>query len=320
MSTINKDYIADRLELLGVDAIILNNYNQPHRYYHTLSHVIEILEFIDSKRELENDALFFAAVFHDIVYDPKATDNEEQSVLLLKENFRRSAEVTQAAETIILDTKTHNGSTELSKLFQDADLAVFDTSFEELIEYETQIFKEFQYVDWKLYKAERVKVLQQFNTNGKLDALIAYVNVHKPTIGVYAGSFNPFHKGHYNILQKAEQIFDKVIIAFGKNPDKNDKEWPVPEVLQFRQQDSYTGLVTDYIDSLEYEVTLIRGLRNIDDFHYEEKQYRYMQDLKPNIKLVNIFSDIEFDHISSSGIRTLEKYNKHHNYLLYNKT
>lgn len=317
MDVINKEYIEDRLELLGIDADVLNNYNQPHRHYHTLNHVIEVLTFIADKGELENDTLFLAAVFHDIVYNPKANDNEEQSVLLLKEHFKWSVELTRDAEIIILDTKAHKASNALSKLFQEADLAVFDKPFEELIDYENQIFKEFQFADWSLYKAERVKVLQQFNSNGRLDALIGYVNTRKPNIGVYAGSFNPFHKGHYNILQKAEKIFDKVIVAFGKNPDKNDKKWPVPQVLEHRQQDDYTGLVTDYIDSLAYEVTLIRGLRNIDDFHYEEKQYRYMQDLKPDIKLVSIFSDIEYDHISSSGIRTLEKYNKHHDYLLY---
>lgn len=320
MEPIDKVYIAKRLKELEVDADILENYSQPYRYYHTLTHIIEILEFILAKGELENDVLFLAAVFHDIVYNPQSNDNEEQSVLFFKKHFKGSKDVAIAVEAIINDTKTHLPSSDLSKLFQEADLAVFDKPFEGLINYENQIFKEFQFVDWKLYKKERIKVLQGFNSNGKLDALIDYVNTHKPNIGVYAGSFNPFHKGHYNILQKAEQIFDKVIIAFGKNPDKNDKQWEVPKILKFRQQDTYTGLVTDYLDSLDYEVTLIRGLRNIDDFHYEEKQYRYMQDLKPDIKLVSIFSDIEFDHISSSGIRTLEKYNKHHDYLLYNES
>ena len=60
----------------------------------------------------------------------------------------------------------------------------------------------------------------------------------------------------------------------------------------------------------------MRGLRNSTDFQYEQNQYRYIQELKPDIKIINIFCDKEFEHISSSGIRTLEKYNKHQNYLL----
>lgn len=212
----------------------------------------------------------------------------------------------------------NGNNSDLRTLFED-EAIVFKSTIGELMANEITLFKKLQTFDWKIYKQERVAFLVEKNTNGKLDSAIAFLNTYQPNIGVYAGSFNPFHKGHFNILQKAEQIFDKVIIAFGKNPDKNEKQWEIPEIIKNRQLDNYEGLVTDYIDGLDYEVTLIRGLRNIDDFHYEEKQYRYMQDLKPDIKLVSIFSDIEYDHISSSGIRILEKYNKHHDYLLYNQ-
>ncbi|MFY8185114.1 MAG: adenylyltransferase/cytidyltransferase family protein [Bacteroidia bacterium] len=137
-----------------------------------------------------------------------------------------------------------------------------------------------------------------------------------PTIAVFPGSFNPFHKGHYNVLQKAERIFDKVIIAFGRNPDKNQRSWEVPKTIQNRQMAEYEGLVTDFVDSLGYDTIIIRGLRNSTDFQYEQNQFRYIQELKPHVRIVNVFFDKEFEHISSSGIRTLEKYNKHQLYLL----
>jgi phosphopantetheine adenylyltransferase len=117
-------------------------------------------------------------------------------------------------------------------------------------------------------------------------------------------------------LQKAEKLFDKVIIAFGKNPDKTVRTWDIPKTIGNRQLTEYNGLLTDYVDSLGYDVTLVRGLRNSTDFQYEQNQYRYIQELKPDIKIVNVFCDKEFEHISSSGIRTLEKYDKHKGYLL----
>ena len=40
------------------------------------------------------------------------------------------------------------------------------------------------------------------------------------TIGIYTGSFNPFHLGHLDILNKAKRMFDEVVIAVGHNPDK----------------------------------------------------------------------------------------------------
>jgi pantetheine-phosphate adenylyltransferase len=128
-------------------------------------------------------------------------------------------------------------------------------------------------------------------------------------IGVYAGSFNPFHKGHYNILQKAEKIFDKVIIARGYNPEKNNEIVSMPPILTDRTVMHYNGLLTDFIKGLPFDnVTLIRGLRNSVDLQYELNQYRYFQDLMPQIQVVSIFCDKEFEHISSSGIRALSTF------------
>ena len=50
-------------------------------------------------------------------------------------------------------------------------------------------------------------------------------------VGVYAGSFNPFHRGHYDILVKAEKIFDKVIVARGINPEKTNELLPLPNTI-----------------------------------------------------------------------------------------
>ena len=129
-------------------------------------------------------------------------------------------------------------------------------------------------------------------------------------VAVYAGSFNPFHRGHYNILQKAEKIFDKVIIARGVNPDKkNEFVWSMPKILESRTIMSYNGLLTDFIKTLPYDnVTIIRGLRNSVDLQYELNQYRYFQDLMPEVQVVSLFCDKEFEHISSSGIRALSTF------------
>ncbi len=131
--------------------------------------------------------------------------------------------------------------------------------------------------------------------------------------GIYPGSFNPFHRGHLNILQKAKDIFDEVIIARGINPEKPPSEWEIPnEILSNHQVVHYEGLLTSCIESVnklyDTQVTVIRGLRNSIDLQYEMNQYRYLQDLMPNIKMVSIFCDKEFEHISSSGIRLLKKY------------
>ena len=201
-------------------------------------------------------------------------------------------------------------------VFNDIHSDLLKLSFAQQLENEKKAFKDLQNVDHKIYLPERINALEKLNKGSELNAIIAYLKQYKPNIGVFAGSFNPFHKGHFNVLVKAEKIFDKVIIAFGENPLKDERKWPIPTKIKNRQIEQYHGLLTDFVDSLGYETTVIRGLRNSTDFQYEQNQYRYIQELKRDIKIINIFCDKEFEHISSSGIRTLEKYNKHQNYLL----
>jgi pantetheine-phosphate adenylyltransferase len=198
-------------------------------------------------------------------------------------------------------------------MFNDTLFFEKKNSLVDIIQQEKLQFNLFQYLNYKEYKQNRLTFLdKQLNS----DLNKAFLNQFSPKIGLFPGSFNPFHKGHYNVLQKAEQIFDKVIIAFGKNPDKKNKNFNVPSTIKNRQVEYFDELLTDLIKSLNQDLVIIRGLRNTKDFLYEQKQYRYNQDLMPNIKVINVFCDKEFEHISSSGIRTLEKYNKHQNYLL----
>lgn len=181
------------------------------------------------------------------------------------------------------------------------------------IQHELELFKLHQALNFKDYKRVRLDFLK---TQPNSEISRNYLAIFSPKIAVFPGSFNPFHKGHYNVLQKAEKIFDKVIIAFGNNPDKSVRNWGVPQSVKNRQIEEYNGLLTDFVSSIGEDVIVIRGLRNSTDFQYEQNQYRYIQELMPNIRIVNIFCDKEFEHISSSGIRTLEKYNKHQSYLL----
>lgn len=302
-----RDFAEQKFRELGIPIEELNRYDEPHRFYHNWEHI----EFMLKKAKSQNqftEMLFLAIVFHDIIYNPKASDNEEQSAELLYKYVPNDL-VKQA----ILDTKTHSPSNSLSKQLCDLDLSIIYSDYETFIDFENKIFKEYQWVDYLTYKDKRIEILSDLGANP--DG-IEYVKYRTPKIAVYAGSFNPFHKGHLNILEKAEQIFDKVIIARGVNPDKKNELIELPSELQFRQIETYNGLLTDFIDKLGYDVTLIRGLRNSNDLQYELTQYRYLQDLNKNIKVVSLFCDREFEHISSSAIRQLKQFDKGQEYLI----
>ena len=119
-----------------------------------------------------------------------------------------------------------------------------------------------------------------------------------------------------NILEKSERIFDKVIIAKGINLSKSTKVYDLPSAISNRQIVQYDGLLTDTISKFDFDVTLIRGLRNGDDLNYEYNQSLFLKDLKPDIKIINIFCDSQYQHISSTAIRMLENYGIDKNYLI----
>lgn len=197
--------------------------------------------------------------------------------------------------------------------FTDSFFFEKKNSLTDCISNEKMQFKLNQKLPFNDYKKNRLEFLKR---QKNVELSVEYLEQYHPKIALFAGSFNPFHKGHYNVLQKAEKIFDKVIIAFGQNPDKDERSWEIPKTIINRQIEHYNGLLTDLVSLLDEDLIVIRGLRNSTDFQYEQNQYRYIQELMPGIKIVNIFCDKEFEHISSSGIRTLEKFNKHQNYLL----
>lgn len=129
-------------------------------------------------------------------------------------------------------------------------------------------------------------------------------------IAIYAGSFNPWHQGHEDILVKALKIFDKVFVLQGHNPKKPEvKDKSFLEIYN-RHQDKveagmFNGLLADVVKEMKPDA-LIRGLRNGYDLEYEANLQYWNEDLGVECPVVYFLCDRKLTHISSSALREYE--------------
>jgi predicted metal-dependent HD superfamily phosphohydrolase len=111
--------------------ILKEKYSEKSRFYHNLSHVKALLNLLDSLKDKIQDqnAIRFSLLFHDVIYDTRRNDNEEESARFASETLDKLHINTKTIEFIrdlILATKSHSGRylSEEGKLFLDMDLAI----------------------------------------------------------------------------------------------------------------------------------------------------------------------------------------------------
>jgi predicted metal-dependent HD superfamily phosphohydrolase len=142
-------------------------YAQPQRHYHNQQHIAECLAEFDGARHLlqEPDAVEMALWFHDAVYDPKASDNEEQSAALARRCLE-TAGVPQLASTVaelVMVTKLHRAEAgAAAALMVDVDLSILGQSEARFAEYEAQIRQEYGWVPKPIFNSKRKEILLCF--------------------------------------------------------------------------------------------------------------------------------------------------------------
>ena len=160
-------YSTDSTLINGVFDELLKNYNSGKRYYHDLSHLIDLLKLLDEVnfQITDEEVVYYAIWFHDAIYEPLKTDNEERSAEWAQSFLSQIGFPPHRIEKVcqyILATKNHTSTGENDlNFFLDFDLSILGA--EEMIYdiYSRQIRDEYHFYPNFLYKRGRKKVLQE---------------------------------------------------------------------------------------------------------------------------------------------------------------
>lgn len=147
---------------------IAEHYSANTRHYHNLLHLADLLKHLSTiKSSVKNwHAVLFCLYYHDIVYDPLKSDNEEQSAGIAKQRMEglgvRENTAIEAYRHILATKKHEPSASEDCNYFTDADLAVLGSDWETYAAYSSNIRKEYAVFPDAVYIPGRKKVIEQF--------------------------------------------------------------------------------------------------------------------------------------------------------------
>jgi pantetheine-phosphate adenylyltransferase len=136
-------------------------------------------------------------------------------------------------------------------------------------------------------------------------------------IALFPGSFDPFTKGHEDIVLRGLQLFDEIIIAIGYNSTKSNRYFPIEFMIgkieeTFKQYPNIRIItyaeLTASLAKKHNANFLLRGLRNTTDFEYENSISQVNRKLYDQLESVFLITTPTLAWISSSIVREVHKY------------
>jgi pantetheine-phosphate adenylyltransferase len=143
-------------------------------------------------------------------------------------------------------------------------------------------------------------------------------------IALYPGTFDPITNGHYDIIERALNLFDELIVAVAISTDKKPM-FTLQERIHMTKEavKNLKNVTVLGFDNLTVELAkthnanvLIRGLRAVSDFEYELQLGYLNNSLDKSIETVYLMPKLQHAFISSSSVRNLLKFNAKTDHLL----
>jgi pantetheine-phosphate adenylyltransferase len=130
---------------------------------------------------------------------------------------------------------------------------------------------------------------------------------------IYPGTYDPVTNGHVDVIQRAAQIFDRVVVGVVDNPHHKTPLFPVDERVEMLREalgvdnvevDVFKELVVEFARRWDAKV-IVKGLRVLSDFEYEFQMNQLNRTLAPEIETVYVMASPQVSFVSSSGVKEI---------------
>jgi pantetheine-phosphate adenylyltransferase len=136
-----------------------------------------------------------------------------------------------------------------------------------------------------------------------------------PRIAVCPGSYDPVTNGHLDIITRASNVFDRVVVGVVSEPIRKQKTLFTAEERKAFLDDATSGLANVEIEVfsnllVEFArekgaTAVVKGLRAISDFEYEFEMNQLNRKLAPEIESMYIFASANYSFLSSTGVKEI---------------
>jgi pantetheine-phosphate adenylyltransferase len=134
---------------------------------------------------------------------------------------------------------------------------------------------------------------------------------------IYPGTFDPVTNGHIDVIERAMDLFDKIVVTVARNPVKSPMFSVEDRLIMLKESlnkyknvfvDSFEGLVVDHAREVG-AIGIIRGLRAVSDFEYEFQMALMNRKLDENLRTILLMPHERYTYLNSTIIRNLAQFN-----------
>lgn len=139
----------------------------------------------------------------------------------------------------------------------------------------------------------------------------------KQIIAIYPGSFDPVTNGHLDLINRGCKLFDRLIVAIARNPEKGDSLFSLEERMEMLKAmtagldnvavDSFEGLLMTYCVEKNANAVL-RGIRAVSDYEFELQMALMNRKIEPRVETVFMMPAEKYSYLSSRIVREIASF------------